>query len=168
MSSLSMPLLSPFSYLRLMDEPDLNQVYQIELKSYDYPWTFNGFEKCLDQGINFIFCNDEHEILGYCCILPVLDEAHILNICVSPKFQRRGVAKAAFLSILDSLKNREFKMVFLEVRESNHAAQSLYKGLGFNEDGVRKGYYRSQAWDEVTQNLVDEKEDAILMSFAIE
>ncbi|MDX1353130.1 MAG: ribosomal protein S18-alanine N-acetyltransferase [Thiomicrorhabdus sp.] len=157
-----------FSYLRLMDESDLDWVYEIERKSYDFPWTLNGFEKSLDQGLNYVFCDVDSQILGYCCILPVLDEAHILNICVAPKFQRKGVAKQAFNSILMGLKNRDFKMVFLEVRESNHPAQSLYKQFGFSIDGVRKGYYRSQAWDDKTQNLIEEREDAILMSFSIE
>jgi len=157
-----------FSYLRLMDESDLNQVFTIEQKSYDFPWTLNGFEKSLDQGLNYVFSDIENQMLGYCCILPVLDEAHILNICVAPKFQRKSVAKKAFLKILENLKDRDFKVVFLEVRKSNSAAHSLYRQLGFTEDGIRKGYYRSQVWDEETQDIIEEKEDAILMSFAIE
>lgn len=158
---------SVLSYLRLMDESDLSQVYDIELKSYDYPWSFNGFEKALDQGLNYVFCNAEDKILGYCCILPVLDEANILNICVSPAFQRRGIAKDAFLKILSTLKDSNYKMVFLEVRESNTPAQILYRALGFSEDGIRKGYYRSQSWDEELLELVDDREDAILMSYAL-
>lgn len=157
---------SILSYLRLMDESDLSQVYEIELKSYDYPWSMTGFENSLDQGLNYVFCDDEDNILGYCCILPVLDEANILNICVSPKFQRRGVAKQAFTKVLNTLQQSNYNIVFLEVRESNLAAQNLYQSLGFSQDGVRKGYYRSQAWDEVLQELVDEKEDAILMSYS--
>ncbi|WP_084151593.1 ribosomal protein S18-alanine N-acetyltransferase [Thiomicrorhabdus sp. Milos-T2] len=159
---------SLFSYLRPMDESDLSQVYEIELKSYDYPWSFNGFEKALDQGLNYVFCDSEDNILGYCCILPVLDEANILNICVSPEFQRRGIAKKAFLKILSTLKASNYKMVFLEVRESNTPAQILYRALGFTEDGVRKGYYRSQSWDEEQLELVDDREDAILMSYSLQ
>ena len=159
--------ISQLSYLRLMDESDLAQVYEIELKSYDYPWTLNGFEKSLDQGLNYVFCNAEGSILGYCCILPVLDEATVLNLCVSPKYQRQGVAKKALLQLLTTLRESNYSTVFLEVRESNQAAQCLYKQLGFREDGIRKGYYRAQAWDEVLMELVDEKEDAILMSFRL-
>ncbi|BCN93820.1 ribosomal-protein-alanine acetyltransferase [Thiomicrorhabdus immobilis] len=161
-----MPESSIMSYLRLMDESDLSQVYDIELKSYDYPWSLSGFEKSLDQGLNYVFCDVADNILGYCCILPVLDEANILNICVSPKYQRRGVAKQAFSKILDTLQASNYQIVFLEVRESNSAAQKLYQSLGFTQDGIRKGYYRSQAWDEDLQELVDEKEDAILMSYS--
>lgn len=162
-----MSKLSLFSYLRSMDESDLSYVYTIEKKSYDFPWSLNGFEKSLDQGLNYVFCSQKNEILGYCCILPVLDEANILNICVAPEHQKKGVAKQAFLKILSQLRDSGYQMVFLEVRDSNVAAQKLYKQLGFHQDGVRRGYYRSQAWDEVLQELVDEKEDAILMSFSL-
>lgn len=158
--------ITKLSYLRLMDESDLEEVYGIEQKSYDYPWSMNGFVKSLDQGLNYVFCNAEGQILGYCCILPVLDEATILNVCVAPKYQHNGIAKAGLLKVLDNLRSSDYKIVFLEVRESNLAAQSLYKKLGFNEDGIRKGYYRSQAWDDKLQMLVDEKEDAVLMSYS--
>ncbi|MEA1990030.1 MAG: ribosomal protein S18-alanine N-acetyltransferase [Pseudomonadota bacterium] len=162
-----MPDISQFSYLRLMDESDLEQVYEIELKSYDYPWTLNGFEKSLDQGLNYVFCSSEEVILGYCCILPVLDEATVLNLCVSPKYQRQGIAKTALLQLLTTLRESNYGTFFLEVRESNLAAQNLYKQLGFSEDGVRKGYYRAQVWDEALMELVNEREDAILMSFRL-
>ena len=43
-------------------------------------------------------------------------------------------------------------ILFLEVRESNVAARTLYKSLGFTEDGIRKNFYEKPA------------EHAILMS----
>ncbi len=160
--------MSLFSYLRPMNEADLPEVHAIEQQSYDFPWSRQGFEKSLDQGLNYLFCNHADELLGYCCILPVLDEAHILNICVAPKFHRQGIARMAIEQILVKLFESDFKMVFLEVRESNYAARQLYKTLGFNEDGVRNGYYRAQEWDSDRNCLVDAKEDAVLMSFALE
>jgi len=162
-----MSTVSELSYLRLMDESDLDRVYEIELACYDYPWSLNGFEKSLDQGLNYVFCNLKDQIIGYCCMLPVLDEVTILNICVAPKFQRKGVAKAGLLEVLENLKGSHYQMVFLEVRVSNDVAQKIYENLGFSKDGVRKGYYRSQAWSDELQALIDEKEDAILMSYPL-
>ncbi len=160
-------MMSVFSYLKTMNESDLSMVHDIEQSAYDFPWSLQGFEKSLDQGLNYLFCNEQDSILGYCCILPVLDEAHILNICVSPKFQRQGIARDAFTEILQRLKDSEFKVFLLEVRESNAKARALYQSLGFTEDGVRKGYYRAQVWNEQKQALVDTKENAILMSYRL-
>ena len=151
-----------------MDETDLPKVHAIEEKAYDFPWSLQGFEKSLDQGLNYLLCSQSESILGYCCILPVLDEAHILNFCISPDFQRQGVANEAFTKILSVLQESGFSVALLEVRESNRAARCLYEKFGFNEDGVRKGYYRAQVWDEALNRVIDTKEDAVLMSYYFE
>lgn len=159
--------MSAFSFLRNMDESDLPIVHAIEKSAYEFPWSLDGFVKSLDQGLNYVFCSADNEILGYCCILPVLDEAHILNVCVTPEMQGGGIARSALTTILQNLASSDFRMVYLEVRESNVAARNLYQSFGFNEDGVRKGYYRSQLWNEEQNGFVEAKEDAVLMSFAL-
>ena len=156
------------SYLKPMTEADLDSIVEIEKRAYDYPWSQQGFENSLDQGLNYIFCNEAGQLLGYCCVLPVLDEAHLLNICVSRDFQGKGVAQQAIKKLFDVLLKSNFSVVFLEVRASNHPARQLYRKLGFTEDGVRSNYYRSKAWCEKQNQLVDAKEDAILMSYHLE
>jgi ribosomal-protein-alanine N-acetyltransferase len=156
--------LQEFSYMRSMDESDLTVVYEIEQQAYQFPWSLQGFEKSLDQGLNYLFCNRQDAVLGYCCILPVLNEAHILNFCVSPAFQRKGVARQALAEVIRVLKASNYEIAMLEVRVSNLAARNLYSQFGFSEDGLRKAYYRDQSWDEERQQLVACKEDAVLMS----
>lgn len=65
-------------------------------------------------------------------------EREILNLAVRPNFRRRGIASA----LLRRLLKRE-TVYFLEVRESNIAAQALYQRFGFKEIGRRTGYYHS-------------------------
>ena len=48
-----------------------------------------------------------------------------------------------------SLSKRGGAAVYLEVRDSNEAAQALYRGRGFLASGRRKGYYRLPAEDAV-------------------
>lgn len=152
------------SYLRTMQESDLDWVLQVEQQAYDFPWSRLGFENSLDQGLNFIFCSEQGESLGYACVLTVLDEAHLLNLCVVPKFQGQGLGRQALQALQAKLRASDFKMMFLEVRESNEAAQRVYERCGFNRDGVRANYYRCHAWDDAKGTLVESKEDAILMS----
>jgi ribosomal-protein-alanine N-acetyltransferase len=65
-------------------------------------------------------------------------QREILNVATVPVYRRRGVATAL---IQHELRRRgEF---FLEVRESNVAAQKVYRKLGFTEIGRRPKYYRS-------------------------
>jgi ribosomal-protein-alanine N-acetyltransferase len=69
------------------------------------------------------------------------DECEILNIAVAPEFRRRGVARTLLCGLIRTWRGT----VFLEVRESNQAAQNLYKSLGFQAVAVRPGYYSAPA-----------------------
>jgi ribosomal-protein-alanine N-acetyltransferase len=63
-------------------------------------------------------------------------EREILNVAVAPDFRRKGVAMFLLRHELDL-----GTVHFLEVRESNTAAQALYRKLGFVEVGRRSKYY---------------------------
>lgn len=67
-------------------------------------------------------------------------EREILNLAVTLRYQRHGIATALLRHEL-----RRRAVYFLEVRESNLAAQALYRKLGFVQAGKRPGYYESPA-----------------------
>jgi ribosomal-protein-alanine N-acetyltransferase len=81
-------------------------------------------------------------------------EAHIMNICVDPEVQKQGVG-SKLLENMIKLANKKAETIFLEVRPSNKIAISLYKKRGFNEIGIRKGYYPSANGS---------KEDAVMLA----
>lgn len=64
-------------------------------------------------------------------------EREILNLAVSPEFRRQGVARRLWSSLAEGFAG----CTFLEVRESNYAARSLYLSFGFQEVGRRLNYY---------------------------
>ncbi len=159
--------MSEFSYLDTMQESDLSWVLGIEQRSYDFPWSLKGFENSLEQGLNYIFYSVDGSRLGYCCVLPVLDEAHLLNICVAPKYRGKGIARAALKALLNKLQESQYQKVLLEVRQSNHWALRLYQSLGFIQEGVRKGYYRAYKGGGFSKNREITREDAILMTYML-
>lgn len=65
-------------------------------------------------------------------------EAEILNLAVDPAFQRRGVASA----LLEALSAKAQGTVYLEVAAPNTAAIALYKRHGWEQVGLRPGYYK--------------------------
>jgi ribosomal-protein-alanine N-acetyltransferase len=80
------------------------------------------------------------EVVGFVAARTVArEEFEILNLAVSPEFRRRGIAR----ELLGSLFHDYHGTFFLEVRESNQAAQSCYKALGFQLVTRRPGYYES-------------------------
>jgi len=79
----------------------------------------------------------------------------IENIVVIPDLRRQGVGTALMQGFLSRAGGIAVKTVHLEVRESNIAAQGLYKRLGFAQVGRRKDYYSGP------------QEDAILLKFSL-
>lgn len=65
------------------------------------------------------------------------DEAEILNIAVDPACRRRGVGSALLLAVCEEATGA----IFLEVAETNNPAIALYRKHGWEDAGVRPGYY---------------------------
>jgi len=77
-------------------------------------------------------------VMGFVAARPVAEgEFEILNLAVGPEFRRQGIAR----ELLEALFQDSHGTFFLEVRESNQAAQMCYKSLGFQSIGRRLGYY---------------------------
>jgi len=151
---MSAVLKQPTVSLRPMNPSDLSAIMAIEHRAYDYPWSEGVFLDCLRVGYCCWVCTDGEEIVGYAVMSVGGGEAHLLNICVSPEFRRCGLGRCLLDHMLDLAQQHNSDMALLEVRASNLAAIGLYRSMGFNEVGLRLGYYPAP----------DGKEDAILLA----
>lgn len=135
---------------------DCEQVAAIEAASFSVPWSLSAFTDTVEkENFRYFVAEEAGEILGYCGFLFVLDEAEIPNVCVKASARKRGVGKQMMTVLTEEAKEIGIATLFLEVRESNVAARTLYKSLGFVEDGIRKNFYEQPV------------EHAVLMSKAL-
>jgi ribosomal-protein-alanine N-acetyltransferase len=134
--------------MRAMTLEDVDAVLAIEQAVQAYPWTRGNFIDALGHGYICRVEEDGGEIRGYAVLMPVLDEAELLNIGVAAGQQRKGLGRAMLLEMLDMACKKNMLRVFLEVRPSNAAALALYRSSGFREIGVRRGYYQSASGSE--------------------
>jgi ribosomal-protein-alanine N-acetyltransferase len=89
-------------------------------------------------GFPLLVARVDATIAGFCCWRRIAPgEAELLNIAVDPAFRRRGVASA----LLEALGAQAQGTVFLEVAEPNTAAITLYRRHGWEQVGLRPGYY---------------------------
>lgn len=135
--------------LRQMDHSDLPTVLAIENLNYEFPWTEGVFKDCF-RAMNYVnwVCEAPDDIIvGYCIISVGAGEAHVMNISVSPDFQRQGAGRKMLEHLIHYARPRAEKL-YLEVRPSNPAAIDLYRKTGFREIGVRKGYYPAKGGRE--------------------
>jgi ribosomal-protein-alanine acetyltransferase len=86
----------------------------------------------------------QEKIVGYCCAQIVCGEAELLRIAVRKEDRNAGVGRCILREIKRRLKEEAAKVLFLEVRETNHPAKQLYQTEGFQEIFIRKNYYGNE------------------------
>jgi ribosomal-protein-alanine N-acetyltransferase len=125
--------------IRLMHTADLDQVVQIECLVQTHPWSLQQFQESI-QSYQSTVIEQAGQVVGFCILQPVLDEANLLLMAIHPSQQGKGLGYQLLDASLAQLKNNPLQ-VFLEVRESNQAAIALYEKSGFHQIDLRKNYY---------------------------
>ncbi|KAF1029706.1 MAG: Ribosomal-protein-alanine acetyltransferase [Burkholderia plantarii] len=147
-------------YLAPMTDFDLDEVVEIERAAYEFPWSRGNFEDSLRNGY-FGICmrHVTGSLAGYCVLMPVVDEMHLLNLCVAPAAQSTGCGLALLREAVRVTRAERLVGVLLEVRPSNPRAIALYERFGFETVGRRKHYYPARHRT---------REDAIVMRLAFD
>ncbi|EPZ38636.1 ribosomal protein S18-alanine N-acetyltransferase [Anoxybacillus ayderensis] len=138
---------------RFMTLQDLDRIVEIEQLSFTLPWSRSSFYQELTNNryARYIVMEHDGQIIGYCGMWLVMDEAHITNIAVLPEFRGKKLGEALMKQAMALAREEGAQTMTLEVRVSNTVAQSLYRKLGFLNGGIRKRYYS------------DNQEDALVM-----
>ncbi len=135
-------VLRPAPSLEPMSEADLRAVIEIEEGLYEFPWTLGNFRDSLRAGYGcWTYRDDGGQLIGYAVLMLAAGEAHLLNLSVAAHAQRRGHGRGLLAHVVAIAREHEAKVLFLEVRPTNEVGRRLYAGYGFNQVGVRRGYY---------------------------
>lgn len=140
--------------IRPMQIADVEIVMQIELLSYEFPWSEGIYKDCINVGYGCWIVEYAQKVVGYGIMSAAAGEAHILNLCIREDFRGFGLGRMLLNHLLDLSRGHRADTVFLEVRPSNVPAYRLYEQEGFAEVGMRRNYYPAR----------DGREDAIIMA----
>lgn len=105
------------------------------------PWSMETLARGLRANHLGEVADIDGQVVGFCISLLVVDELSVLNVAVDADQQRRGLGQSLLESALNSAFHCGATEAFLEVRQSNRAAQRLYEKLGFHIAGIREHYY---------------------------
>jgi len=133
----------PFASIRAMGHQDLAMVSDIERRSYEFPWSHGVFRDCLLAGYHCIVLERDGRVSGYGILSIAAGEAHILNLCVDPKYRSHGYGEYLLDAILAQSRTANVREIFLEVRPSNTTALALYRKKGFHKVARRPAYYQA-------------------------
>ena len=127
--------------LTLATDSHLVSVAEIERTVFHEPWSENALKIFLDDANFCAVCAHDDEVLSYCTVTSVLDEAQIVNIATAKNSLRRGYASQVLDFVISECKKRRINSISLEVRVSNNAAIALYESKGFSKEGIRRSFY---------------------------
>ncbi|WP_174615763.1 ribosomal protein S18-alanine N-acetyltransferase [Virgibacillus ihumii] len=139
--------------IREMKLSDTQEVMQVETASYAAPWPKDIFlqEVANNHYAHYYVVEADGKIVGYAGMWLVIDDAQITNIAIAPAYRGQKFGQQLFYYTMEQAVLMGAKRLSLEVRESNVAAQRMYRKFGLVPGGIRKNYY------------TDNQEDAIVM-----
>jgi len=131
---------------RPADAPAISQILRDSNQAAQ--WPFESYATLADSpGGILLVCEAKTQVIGFVAARQAADQAEILNIAVHSDFRRKGVASALLAGALDAFRRSAIAHVFLELRESNLPARTLYERHGFIRTGRRKSYYANPTED---------------------
>jgi ribosomal-protein-alanine N-acetyltransferase len=155
-----MAMLPEGFHLRDMRLDDLDQVADLDRRSFPLPWSLSSYRyEVLHSKISHCWVVETNQntrpiIVAVMVFYHILDEVHIATIAVDERYRRSGIASVLIGELLEYCRVSKAQRVFLEVRLSNLAAQALYRKHGFIFNGVRKGYYSDNHEDALLMELI--------------
>jgi ribosomal-protein-alanine N-acetyltransferase len=122
-------------------------------------WSVDSYRQVFDQGIAVrivLVVDDEGSIRGFLIARTAGEECELENIIVASSSQRCGLGSKLIQELIAIARSQRTPGIFLEVRDSNVAARSLYEKCGFTISGRRKSYFTDPAEDAVLYTLTFE------------
>lgn len=129
---------------------------RLEADATTHGWSERNYQDSIEADHAF-YCL-EQEDAGFAVVMPLLDEAELLNIVIAAPQQGQGLGQVLLSGVLQQLRQQGCQRILLEVRASNTPARRLYQRCGFRETGLRKHYYPAEH---------GQREHAILMEASL-
>lgn len=136
-----------------MTSNDISSVTRIERACFSTVWPSDAFYNELNSNklAHYFVGRYDDRVIAYGGIWVITEDSHVTTLAVDPDYRRKGYGEVLLLRLIDEAMARGAAWMTLEVRESNSAAQLLYRKYGFTTVTMRAGYY------------TDDNESALIM-----
>jgi [ribosomal protein S18]-alanine N-acetyltransferase len=150
-------------FMRRAKPADLDAIMQLERETFvTDAWPEEAMRRELESphGYYLIAVDEDADdpdrrLLGYAGLLAPSgsEQGDIQTIAVAPFARGIGLGRGLMHALITQARRRHLSEVFLEVRADNPIARALYNSLGFEEIGVRRGYYQPDGVDAISMRL---------------
>lgn len=127
--------------IEMFSAENIRGVAELAKRCFTTPWSEEIYRRELEnpQSVGFV-CRDGDAVIGMIHCNFVLDELTLNTLCVDADYRRQGIAKRLWNAVTEMMQG-VCTVCYLEVRESNLPARTLYESLGFTQNGYRPRYY---------------------------
>ncbi|MCG9697428.1 ribosomal protein S18-alanine N-acetyltransferase [Shewanella sp. Isolate11] len=132
---------------------EVSEVFEIEQACHLFPMSLANVESCFGRFYRVVGFFEDNQLFGFAILHQLFEDATLMDICVHPTKQGKGIGQALMQTIIDIAATEGAERIMLEVRISSQRAIELYRHFGFEQTGIREAYYK----------LEQGKEDAVLM-----
>ncbi|WP_299004996.1 ribosomal protein S18-alanine N-acetyltransferase [uncultured Shewanella sp.] len=151
----------------VLEVNDVSEMASIAQLAHSHPMSESTIKSCFGHLYRVSGIYSDEVLAGFAIVHQIFEEASLMDICIAPQYQGKGLGKALLTFVIEDVKAHKANKVFLEVRASSKGAQQLYLNCGFKQTGIRKGYYKTSIIENNDQQ-VSGVEDAVLMELAID
>lgn len=141
--------------IRPMTAEDIPTVIDLDQRSFSLPWPERSFrfEVTENPASRCWVAELDGRVVGMIVVWLLVDEAHVATLATHPDYRRQGIGKRLLAHALRQMLAEGAESSFLEVRESNVAAQEMYRKFGYVPTNRRRRYYKDNDEDAILMNL---------------
>lgn len=133
--------------IKIAKKEHLSQIAEIEAATLPEAWSESALELFVREGAFAVVALCEGRVASYCTVIDAPFETQIINVATHKDFRRLGYACLVVERVIEESRAQGAENISLEVRESNDSAISLYRKLGFEVCGTRRGFYKNPTED---------------------
>ena len=123
---------------------DIPALASLDQQTNPHPWTANQFQAAHQPPIRtLLIAERDQQIIGYIAWQHIQDEIELHLIATAPSHRQQGIASQLMQQLIATAQQHHARII-LEVRASNHIAQTLYRKHQFTPIATRKNYYGNE------------------------
>ena len=108
-------------------EKYLLNLAEAEKECFSEPWSENALKDFFSYSHNnALVALVDGDFAGYITYSIILDEIQIANVATLPEFRRKNIGLSLVEKIISVAKEKNCRIIFLEVRANNNPAIKLY------------------------------------------
>ena len=128
--------------IKHLNDKDIDLCYELDLNTISLWSKKQWAEEFKKEGVKVCGLLLSDLVIGICVFHLVLDEAQINFFVINEKYREKGFGSFLMNHLIKQCKKLNVRKLFLEVSETNIAAEKFYSRFDFSTVGIRRNYYK--------------------------